>query len=180
MTFLLVIILQLILQQMTNKQLSKFNLVLCELHNPQIHGKNSTSNVNIESNYLIISRFNADTYYPLNTLDNFNDEYEYTYEDKLDYVAAKYNLWYSVWHSSNINKKNVHPLFCNYMNIISNYNYIKPEIGLCIELPTFERIVILKTFWLRIIQKTWKKTYQQRIDIINFRKRRINIDIYGN
>jgi hypothetical protein len=44
----------------------------------------------------------------------------------------------------------------NFAKIICNKNYIKPEIAECIILPTGETIAILKTFWIRIIQKVYK------------------------
>jgi hypothetical protein len=59
-----------------------------------------------------------------------------------------------------------HPTIRNYINIINRQNYIKPEIGQCILLPTQEEIAILKTFWLRIIQRKWKKIYKERQQII--------------
>ena len=62
-----------------------------------------------------------------------------------------------------------HPTIRNYHNIISKPNYIKQEIGEYIILPTQEAIAILKTFWIRIIQKKWKKVFQERKNIIRKR-----------
>jgi hypothetical protein len=62
-----------------------------------------------------------------------------------------------------------HPTIRNYYNIVSNTNYIQPEIGEYIILPTLEAVAILKTFWIRIIQKKWKKVFEQQQQIINER-----------
>jgi hypothetical protein len=68
-----------------------------------------------------------------------------------------------------------HPTIRNYHNIIKHPNYIKPEIGQYIILPTQEAIAILKTFWLRIIQKKWKKVFQERKNIIKKRCNLLNL-----
>jgi hypothetical protein len=59
-----------------------------------------------------------------------------------------------------------HPTIRNYYNIVSNTNYIKPEIGEYIILPTLEAVAVLKTFWIRIIQRKWKKVFEQQQQII--------------
>ena len=59
-------------------------------------------------------------------------------------------------------EENPHAVIRNYNNIIANKMYISPQIAECIKLPTGETIVILKTFWLKIIQRTWKNTLQKR------------------
>ena len=64
-----------------------------------------------------------------------------------------------------------HPFIRNYRNIISQENYIRPEIGEYIILPTQEAVAILKTFWLRIIQRSWKNVFKKRQNIIKQRSR---------
>lgn len=51
------------------------------------------------------------------------------------------------------------------INIINNYinnTLCKLEIAECLYLPSQHCISILKTHWLKIIQRTWKKTYKER------------------
>ena len=76
------------------------------------------------------------------------------------------NKQYKLLISQDQNKIN-HPIYKNYLNIISRNNYIKPEIAQCIYLNSYECIAILKTFWIRLIQRTWKKVYKERQNIIN-------------
>lgn len=59
--------------------------------------------------------------------------------------------------------------FLKYFSIIKQPDYIKPEIAECIYLPSGECIAIKKTFWLSIIQRTWKNIYKKRIEILNKR-----------
>jgi hypothetical protein len=77
--------------------------------------------------------------------------------------------------SNNINKDYLkldnksHDIFRNYKHIITNKNYIKPEIIECIYLDTHHCVAILKTFWVRLIQRKWKNIIKERVNIINRR-----------
>ena len=62
-----------------------------------------------------------------------------------------------------------HPTIRNYYKIVTNTNYIRPEIGEYIILPTHEAVAVLKTFWIRIIQKKWKKVLKQKQQMIEER-----------
>ena len=44
-----------------------------------------------------------------------------------------------------------------------------PEIGENIYLPSGHCICIIKTIWLKLIQRAWKKTYKNRINVIQKR-----------
>ena len=58
-------------------------------------------------------------------------------------------------------------------NLIQNMNSLNPrmktEIAQCIILPSQHNISILKTFWLRLIQRVWKKIYNERKNTIRKR-----------
>jgi hypothetical protein len=123
--------------------LTRFNIVLCELYNRKIHGK--PSNSNIEYYYLTIDR------YKKLDIDTINDTAEY--------LNTEYNYVYN----------QTHYIFKNYINIITQQNYIKPEIAECIYLPTGECVSIIKTFWIRWIQRVWKKIYKERQNVFNRR-----------
>jgi hypothetical protein len=107
--------------------LTKYNIVLCEFYNNQIHG---------------IS----------------NDEMNYHY---LTMVRLKW-------------------LDANFLTNFSNGS--KLEIAECIYLPSDHCISILKTIWLKIIQRTWKKIYKERQVIISIRRNPNSLrhrEIYG-
>jgi hypothetical protein len=58
----------------------------------------------------------------------------------------------------------------NLINHITKLNpNIKIEIAECLFLDSGHCVSILKTFWLRIIQRTWKKIYLNRKKIIQMR-----------
>lgn len=166
------------MESYTNNIKNKYYLMLCEIHYPGIHGKTDTSDPNIESHYLVYDRFDPNTGISLNDIDedyyetddeydlNSDDEYETNKIVKIeDSIKGLKNIYLKRMNFDN-NNLELHPTIRNYFNIISRPNYIKPEIGEYIILPTQEAVAILKTFWLRIIQKKWKKVFRERSNII--------------
>jgi hypothetical protein len=154
------------MQDMNNN----WRLMLCELHNPVMHGKNRTSDPNIETHYLVFNTYNPITkissdYYETDYYDVNRDDYD-DIDDKdfsTIYEDMKYlKDIYANPHNYVTSYYTVHPTIRNYRTIVSSAKYIKPEIGEYIILPTQEAVAILKTFWLRIIQKKWKKVFQER------------------
>ena len=166
----------------------KYYLMLCELHYPGRHGKDNESDPNIETHYLVYGRFDPITGKSFCHLEEYeeldtDDEYE-SDDDTDDNLSCNLNTeieylkeMYS--NSDNFSQENfgIHPTIRNYHNIILKPNYIKPEIGEYIILPTQEAVAILKTFWLRIIQKKWKKVFQERKNIIRQRCNLSNLSI---
>lgn len=170
---------------------NKHYLMLCELHYPGFHGKTEDSDQNIESHYLVYDRFDPITGISFSQLDDYEEydtDHEYgsdldddiieirvfnTINDDIDFLREHYSI------PSNFDPRYFgrHPTIRNYHNIISKPNYIKAEIGEYIILPTQEAIAILKTFWLRIIQKKWKKVFQERKNIIRQRCHLSNLSI---
>ena len=121
---------------------SKYNLVFCELHNDKIHGKTPEDATYMNGQFLVISKFKRlDTKY-LNEMSKF---YNKSYKRQLTQITP-------------------HSIILNYSNIINKDNYIKPEIAECIYLTGSECICIVKTYWLRLIQRTWKRVYKTRCE----------------
>ena len=152
---------------------NKNYLMVCELHHPEIHGKTKYSDPNIETHYLVYDRFDPITgisykeleqYLEYDTDEEYGSESDDTFEenkllktdDEILFLRKNYSKLLK------FNRLNPHPSIRNYINIISNKTYIKLEIGEYVILPTQESVAILKTFWLRIIQKKWKKICQTR------------------
>jgi hypothetical protein len=149
-----------------------FSLVLCELHFIPIHGKNETSDPNIETHYLLYSRYNPFlennwiSYYTPN--DDEDDDEDDDDDDDEEY------LMFDLYNLRCLLKANLafeqyfgpHPCIRSYYKICEERNrYVNPEIGQVIDLPTGESVVIIKTIWLRIIQRKWKKIIDQRKQI---------------
>jgi hypothetical protein len=164
---------------MANTSKNKHYLMLCELHFPEKHGKTEDSYPNIESHYLVYDRFDPITGISFSYLEEYGEydtdsEYDSDsdsefFENTLVKIDNQMAFLKRMYSNSIIRTFGNHPTIRNYHNIISNPNYIKPEIGEYIILPTQECIAILKTFWLRIIQKKWKKVFLQRKNIIKKR-----------
>jgi hypothetical protein len=162
----------------------RFNLVLCEIHYTPIHGKEKTSYKNIEGHYILIDKFDGISGIAFDEFDEFIEyitDREYNGDSDNDSDNESDNENNRVTHISNVQQLYVneyarlitrhspHKIIRNYHNIISRADYIKPEIGECIELFTGEQIVIIKTIWLKIIQRKWKKVFAKRQLIIKYR-----------
>jgi hypothetical protein len=124
---------------------TKYNIVLCELYNKHIHG--SSENKIVNYNYLTITRYKCINRIIYSDAKKVNDFYK------------RYLIY--------PNKRHID--FQNYENIISNKNYIKPEIAECIYLQSGECISILKTYLIRLIQRTWKNIYKKKTATIKLR-----------
>jgi hypothetical protein len=62
-----------------------------------------------------------------------------------------------------------HPVFPNYNNILQNEKYFTIDIFDMKCLSTLEIIGVKKTYWIRMIQRRWKKLYKERLNIITKR-----------
>jgi len=146
--------------------------MLCELHYTPIHGKNSQSSFTIEGHYLVIDCFDGTTGESILDSELEDDESESSSIDSLSSVSdLQITLEQSIAFYQTLNRRYA-PHICirNYFNIISRPDYIKPEIGLRIILPTGEHVAIIKTIWIRLIQRAWKRVYKRRQEVINGRK----------
>lgn len=150
---------------------SKFNLVICELYHEAMHGP--PQSVEVLSHYLVNQRFDEFPQMDCDLEEIYNDvEFEDDDEDlpEIYYAVKIHRIRYIMLASSRWFRKQPHTSIRNYHTIIGKQDYIQPQIAQCVYLPGGECIAILKTFWLRIVQRTWKKIYKQRLHIIQLRK----------
>jgi hypothetical protein len=134
---------------------SKYKLLIPEIFNKSIHGISLESDPNINGQLMIIEYFT----YKSNM-----------FIDELFYNANKICKFYKKCYYEKCNNLK-HDYIRNYYNIIKSSNYIKPEIGEIHYLRGDECICILKTFWIKIIQRAWKKIYKTRQQIFRLRCR---------
>lgn len=145
-------------------------LLICEIHCDSIHGKDEHSCKDINGHFMVIETFTLEQFYNTNLIYAYTYELQEFFGDNDDDVNnINVIISYSKTFYSCINII-YHPIIRNYANIITKPDYIKLEIADYIILPTQEAIAILKTFWLRIIQRTWKKVFKQRQNIIKMRQ----------
>lgn len=125
---------------------NKYSLGICELFNPYLHGYTSKSSPTINSHYLIHSE--------IELADFFDLSYEENVENLLEY-------YYNFFHYRRLTVIS-HPIIRNYHHIIDNVDIIKLDIIEIIELPGLEQVACIKTFWLKILQRKWKRIYKER------------------
>ena len=140
---------------------SRFNLVLCEIFNRNIHGASSENIEPVDGHYLLIAKFDGKTRRLLDDADDLDNDDEL--EDIDDYAEFYNDEYY------NDTEFAPHIIIQNYQHIVSRPNYIKPEIAECIVLDSHHNVVIIKTIWIKIIQRKWKKIYAERMNVIRRR-----------
>jgi hypothetical protein len=128
--------------------INKYNLLIPELYNKYIHGKTIETDPNVNGQFMVLQTFNYDN-------SNENKIIElFKYTNSMSNFYKKYYLR---------NFRGLkHDLIKNYKNIITNKSFLNVEIGEVYYLKGDECVCIIKTFWLKLIQRAWKKIYQQR------------------
>ena len=135
----------------------KFNLVLCELYNSKIHG-----NKMYDGHYLCSYTIPINDENDENDDDSEDDDDEYYEEDDTKIIGNIIQTGYDELSE----RLKSHTLIRNYKNIVSNPNYITPQIAQIIITKSGEHLVIIKTYWIKIIQRRWKKIYRRRYHFI--------------
>lgn len=142
-----------------------FQLILCELHCPDIHGKTEDSDANIESHYIVY-----DTFDPITKISHSAEgfdagEFEFdsitdceTLDDHLLFLDDEIAFLQKVYSAP---LAITHPTIRNYKKFIARPDYIRAEIGEVILLTSGEMVAILKTCWLRIFQRKWKRIFRE-------------------
>ncbi|NCA21784.1 MAG: hypothetical protein EBS86_11695, partial [Crocinitomicaceae bacterium] len=92
-------------------------------------------------------------------------------DDDMWHIQSMYRREYRRLESFYTN----HLFIRNYKQIIVSEKYFQPEIAECIYLEGDECVAILKTFWIRIIQRRWKKVVEERKRVLGERMKLSNI-----
>ena len=158
----------------------KYNLGLCEIHNKHIHGySEKRSDPTIKGHYICHYIYKYNDYD-----DPYDDDLLDIDDDSEDYLINRHN--YGILESFinftkpiseqyfdvvyNTDYKKIHDFIRNYKTIISNKNYLTPQIMEIIILKGNEHVAILKTFWIRCLQRCWKRLVKKRTIILSLRK----------
>jgi len=142
-------------------QNNKYDLVLCELYNRNIHGLSDDTIQEVDGHYLVLNKFNGKTNRLLDE-DEYDTDDNLTDSDDSDTVISTISEFASMYNEYYVDNIVDHIIIRNYQNIINKPNYIKPEIAQCIILETGHSIAIIKTLWIKFIQRKWKKIYEER------------------
>lgn len=155
---------------------NKNRLALCELHYTPIHGKTDESCPTIESHYLLIATFKPTEQNIVirSSSDTEDSDSETSDSDDIDFdeqqneiyhlqsMMRMYRKQYHMLTRTPLITNQSHKIIRNYNAIIAKQDYIQPEIVQCIVLLTQETVIIKKTFWIRLIQRIWKKVFRLR------------------
>ena len=130
---------------------SKYVLGICEIFHPTIHGYNSNSYPNVVNHFL------------LHTTIDLEDFWDNSYQDCLNDLLEFYNKDFNFsLRESLIN----HPTIRNYYHILYNVQHLNLDIIEVFELPGNETCACIKTIWLKLLQRKWKRIYKERQDKI--------------
>ena len=165
------------------------NLVICEIFNKKIHGFDDNNDPTVLGHYMVSHNFTKSSSDSEDVEDDTDSEYD-TDEDTdtdtdedtntiIDLNKIKESVFYNTsfflkmykitYNNLNNSMKN-HSIIRNYKQIVAQQNYIQLHIAKVIYLSGSECVAILKTFWIKIIQRTWKKIYKKRCIVIALRK----------
>ena len=162
--------------------MTKYKLGICELFNPEFHGFDNDSDPEVLYHYLIIDMFDFDD---CDDFEDYDEHQQYEREGSRSGSILKLfrlsnsiiNLHKKKYKRYIKNKENTpHPIIKNYNNIISKKDYIKLDIIEKKELNGEEHVAIIKTFWLKLVQRKWKKIFNERKIKINLRKNINNLN----
>ena len=130
------------------------HLIMCEIYNSFIHGQHFLKEYeteDVDGHYLVYCKF------------------DFQKEKNIWKNIRKTEIWLSNVYKNIIEQQQMkinHDFIRNYKNIIQRG--CRPEIAKIIYLQGGECIAILKTFWIRLIQRTWKNVFKKRIYKIVF------------
>ena len=150
--------------------MSKYNLGLVEIINPQLHGSYFNYDDWLNTHYLT---FESDV--------DVSDFYSGQLKSDMDYLnnEIKENI-VNMFQNTSI----MHPNIRNYKKIVSKLNYVSLEIIETIEINPENSldsttVAIKKTFWLRIFQRKWKEYYRKKLSFMKSLKNLYYREIHG-
>ena len=145
----------------TEEQIHRKNyIVICELHHPQFHGFDSSSDPNVMKHFLVHSKYIA------------NNRVLYDgslIEDEQENLQNMESYYYREMRRRQTQTPVNHPFIRNYKNIMQSGVLLRPEIAEVVTLSGGESVAIIKTFWLRCIQRAWRRVLKERQRIIQLR-----------
>lgn len=155
--------------------MTKYNLGLVQIINPEIHGSYYNYSNWLNTHYLTVES-NIDV----------NDFYSDILSDDINILNNDATEWARNYEINN-NKELDHPCIRNYKNIISKLNGVSLEIVETIMINSYPidesniqiSVSIKKTFWLKILQRKWKKYYKKKLSFMKNLKNLYYREIHG-
>ena len=125
-------------------------LAICDLYHPLKYGYTGASSRTITTQFLVYTLL---------------DVYEF-FDDRGIVESHEDNLWSLQCNFGELS----HPLIRNYNHYILSKKYNNTEIVETFELQHGELVAVLKTFWISIIQRRWRRIFNERKYVLNIRK----------
>jgi hypothetical protein len=145
--------------------IAKYSLGICELYLKGLHGPFHPELTDIIDKYLVGIIISSQEF--------FND----SYNEDIAFIQSNYDSYINniLINPSQFHWQNLNPMISNYMSVISRPNYIKLDIIEIKYLNSGECTACIKTFWLKILQKKWRKYLAERNKKIDFYKKPKNL-----
>ena len=145
-------------------------LGLCEIYHPHFHGRNDNDNDNDDDGGFLYTSF---IYMQPISIEEF---YDSDYHDTLGQWKLSRDQSMRGYHENELK----HPHIRNYLNLEKNNIYRRPQIVSKFELDSGHTLCIIKTIWLKILQRKWKKYYQARISSFKQPRKLMKRSILGH
>lgn len=123
-------------------------------YNQSIHGK--TKNEELRQSFLTLYSIDNDEFYDYEEFNDFND-----------FIVDKCQETYNTMNEVN---KYQHKNIKNYWEVYKKYS-TQLQLVDSTTLPSGENVSVIKTFWLKVFQRKWKKIVAERKRIVELRKR---------
>lgn len=142
-------------------------LALCELQCPELHGGNNPCHFLVHTTYTLNDWCGYKcTFIPRNaSLESYDRQMR-----QLTNEIMKTEVWLKkvtvIVSKRGINECIVHPVIRNYYSIIQHPSYMKLEIVKTFMLSTGELVAVLKTHYLRLFQRTWRRVHRDKMNRI--------------
>ena len=147
----------------------KYGLGVAILWDENIHGSYPD---NINNHWIVMNTMKLEEFFQPGSIEDLVNYFNY-YINQLGHNVLSYlsnpipEFGLTTEEALSLFEHRVYP---NYFDIINDSRYISLEIYEIHCLSSWETIGIRKTFWIRLIQRRWKKLYKERLDIIKKRK----------
>ena len=129
---------------------NEYAIAVCEIYNKDLHGFDENSSPDIQSHILATYVFDVDEFYDEVNNGSMLNIMRRSYEDRMSALR--------------------HDNIRNYNNIVSDSSYFTFNVVKLYELEGNEMVATKKTHWIKIIQKKWRKIYNERKRIIEGRR----------
>jgi len=103
-------------------------------------------------------------------LDDDDYQRDQLYENGECHINDVVDLYSAYYINYVKNPTRKHDIIRNYRRIISKNDYIQPQLAEVFNFPSGECVAIIKTMWLKVVQRAWRRLLNQRKEVINKRK----------